>query len=328
MVTESQLEKRDEQATAGSPLPPYVGSGDYCFSHSLHMSLLGSGAPPESLPTTGFIECLTTMPFGHTYLKDAELFFFSGPSPELGLTRAIETLGWECRLERGGSEGEALARLRAAAQHGPVLLGPVDMGYLTYNPNYPYLDGADHYVLVLTVAEDHVVVHDPKGFPCAALPVENLLRAWRAEKIGYVDEPYTQRASFRTVAVRSRPAMIEQTMPFIAANLRRDLWDPGVYGGVPALRMLAHTLRAESPESLATHLLYFALPLGLRHKVDAQTFLMEGGRHEAAGLIARQARLLGQAQYAGVQRAWSSAADLIEQAATIEEDVIAVSESW
>ena len=71
----------------------YVGSGDYCFSNSLHMSLLGSGAPPESLPSTGFLECLTAMPFGYTYLKEAELFFFSGPNPDQGLTRAIETLG-------------------------------------------------------------------------------------------------------------------------------------------------------------------------------------------------------------------------------------------
>ena len=158
---------------------PYVGSGDYCFSNSLHMSLLGSGAPPESLPSTGFLECLTTMPFGYTYLKEAELFFFSGPNPDLGLTRAIETLGWTCQVERGGTEGEALTRLRAAAQHGPVLIGPLNMGSLTYNPNYPYLEGADHYIVVLSVEEDHVFVHDPKGFPCAALPVENLLKLSR-----------------------------------------------------------------------------------------------------------------------------------------------------
>jgi hypothetical protein len=57
------------------------------------MNLLGSGAPAESLSPTGFLEYLTTLPFGYTYLKDAELFFFSGPNPDLGLTRAIETPG-------------------------------------------------------------------------------------------------------------------------------------------------------------------------------------------------------------------------------------------
>jgi len=243
------------------------------------------------------------------------------------LTRALETLGWEYRLERGGDHGEALARLRAAAHQGPVLIGPLNMGYLTYNPSYPYLDGADHYIVVLSVEEDHVVVHDPKGFPCAALPMENLLKAWRAEKlaISYTDEPYTQRAAFRAVEIPSRAAMIEQTVPFIGANLRQELWEPRVYGGVTALRMLAHTLHTGVPEHLATHLLYFALPLGMRHKADAQTFLREGNGCEAAGLIEQQARVLGQAQYAGVQHDWSSVVTLIEQVTALEEQLIAES---
>jgi hypothetical protein len=204
------------------------------------------------------------------------------------------------------------------------------MGYLTYNPNYPYLDGADHYIVVLTVEEDHVLVHDPKGFPCAALPLENLLKAWRAEKlaIAYTDELYTLRAAFRPTQASSRKAMIERTVPFIGANLRQELWGPGVYGGVAALRMLAQTFHTQVPEHLATHLFYFALPLGLRHKVDAQVFLREGNQSEAAGLIEQQARLLGQAQYAGVQHTWSSVAPLIEQVAMLEERLLAVLRSW
>jgi hypothetical protein len=309
---------------------PYIGSGDYCFSNSLHMSLLASGAPAERLPSIGFLECLTTMPFGYTYLKEAELFFFSGPNPDLGLTRAIEMLGWTCRLERGGTEEVALARLRAAVQHAPVLIGPVNMGYLTYNPNHPYLLGADHYIMVLSAEEDQVLVHDPKGFPSAALPVENLLKAWRAEGMDlvYTDEPYTMRAAFQPREPRSRERMIERTLPFMSANLRQERWKPGMYGGIPALRMLAHTFRAEVPEQLAVHLFYFALPLGLRHKVDAQVFLREGNQSEAAELIEEQARLLGQAQYAGVQRSWSEAAALLEQVATLEERLLTVCASW
>jgi hypothetical protein len=45
---------------------PSIGSGDYCFANSLHMSLAAGGAPVESLPSTGFLECLTTLPFGYT----------------------------------------------------------------------------------------------------------------------------------------------------------------------------------------------------------------------------------------------------------------------
>jgi hypothetical protein len=309
---------------------PYIGSGDYCFSNSLHMSLLGSGASAETLPPTGFLECLTTMPFGYTYLKDAELFFFSGPNPDLGLTRAIETLGWTCKLERGGDEEEALARLQAAVQHGPVLIGPLNMGYLTYNPTHTYLLGSDHYIVVLNMEEDHVLVHDPKGFPSVALPVENLLKAWRAEGMDlvYTDEPYTMRTAFRPGEARSRQQMVERTLPHISANLRQELWQPGMPAGVTALRMLAQTFHTEVSEKLAVHIFYFALPLGLRHKVDAQLFLREGNQFEAADLIEEQSRLLGKAQYAGVQHSWAEVATLIEQVATLEERLLNVCQSW
>jgi len=202
------------------------------------------------------------------------------------------------------------------------------MGYLTYNPNYPFNGGADHFLVVLTVEPDHVLVHDPKGFPCATLPFENLLKAWRAERIDYVDETYILRADFRPVETVSRQEMIMRTLPFIRSNVQRDPEGPEVYGGVRALGMLVQTLRTEMPDHLAAHLLYFALPLVVRRKLDAQAFLVEGNRPEAARLIEQQARLLGQAQYPGVQHAWSSVATLIEQVATLEERLIAVCASW
>ena len=307
---------------------PYVGSGDYCYANSLYMSLLGSGANADTLPSPGFLECLTTMPFGNTYLNEARLFFFDGLDPHQGLTRAIETLGWICRLEQGGGEEEVLERLRVAVQHGPALIGPLDMGYLTYNPNYPYSGGSDHFVVVLAVEADHVLVHDPKGFPCVTLPLENLLNAWRAERIGYVDEAYILRAGFQQVETVSRQEMITRTLPFIRLNVQRNAGGPEVYGGVRALHMLVQMLRTEMPKHLAAHLLYFALPLAIRRKLDAQAFLAEGNRPEAARLIEEQARLLGQAQYPGVQRAWSTVAALIERVATLEERLMAVCDSW
>ena len=112
------------------------------------------------------------------------------------------------------------------------------------------------------------------------------------------------------------------------ADLRQELWEPGVYGGVAALHMLAQTFHTHVPEHLATHLFYFALPLGVRHKVDAQVFLREGNQSGATGLIEQQARLLSQTQYAGVQHTWSSVATLIEQVATLEERLLAICQSW
>lgn len=307
---------------------PYVGSGDYCYANSLHMSLLGSRANPDTLPSPGFLECLTTMPFGNTYITGARLFFFDGLDPHRGLTLAIETLGWTCRLEQGGDEQKALERLRAAVQDGPVLIGPLDMGYLTYHPNYRFLGGADHFVVVLGVEAEQVVVHDPKGFPYATLPLDQLLKAWRAERIPYLDEAFTMRSDFHQLKDSSRQEMIARTLPLIRENVLRDPGGPEVYGSLRALRMLAETLSTDVPDQLASHLLYFALPLAVRRKLDAQAFLAEGNQPEVAELLGQQARLLGQAQYPGVQYAWSSVAALIEQVATLEERLIALCTSW
>lgn len=306
----------------------YVGSGEYCYSNSLSMTLLGSGANPDHLPSPGFLECLSTMPFGNTYLTGARLFLFDAFDPHQGLTRAIETLGWTCRLEQGGDEHSALERLRAAVKLGPVLLGPLDMGYLTYHPNASFLGGVDHFVVVLQVEPDHVLIHDPKGIPYATLPCDALLQAWRAERIPYIDETYTMRSQFRPVKAISRKAMIARTLPYIRENVQRDPGGPEVYGSVRALHMFAETLREEVPEHLASHLLYFAIPLAVRRNLDAQAFLVEGKQPEAAELLEQQARLLGQAQYPGVQRSWSAVAALIDQIADVEERFITVSASW
>ena len=71
-------------------LIPYTGKSEYCYSSSLHMcyssslhmSLAGAGAKVRDLPEVGFLECLTTMPFGTMYLhlEDGPLVFFSAPS--------------------------------------------------------------------------------------------------------------------------------------------------------------------------------------------------------------------------------------------------------
>jgi hypothetical protein len=306
----------------------YVGSGDYCFSNSLHMSLVGSGARPETVPSPGFLECLTTMPFGYTYLAAPQLFFFDGLDPDQGLTRALAALGWTCRVERGGDAQAALGRLRVAIREGPALLGPLDMGYLTYQPNYRILGGADHFVVALAVEEQHVVVHDPKGYPYATLPLAALLQAWRAERIGYTADAYTLRAGFHAVEAVSRREMIRRSLPLIRANVQRDPAGPQVYGGIRALRLLVELLRAPVPEQLAGHLVHFALPLAVRRKLDAAAFLGEGELPVAAELVAQQARLLGVAQYLGVQQEWPAVAALVEQVTALEERLLVECGTW
>ena len=304
----------------------YTGNGAYCYANSLYMALREAGAPASELPEPGFIECLTTVPFGTLYLRVGRelLVFFSSSlvNPDQGVTTALDVLGWECREEREGTPEAALTRLGEASARGPVLAGPLDMGALGYLPHHTQLSGSDHFVIVLAVEGDRVRVHDPDGYPYAAMPAAEFLRAWKAERVRYARAPYTMRSAFRQLRRPGRDEMIARTLPVMRTNLAADPGGPDHYGGPRAFRLLAADLRGAVAKRLAGHLTFFAFPLAARRSHDVAAFLREAGRMEAAGLVERKGRCFGDAQYAGVQERWESAADIIEAVADLEEALI------
>lgn len=312
-------------------LTAFTGNAAYCFSNGLHMTLLGSGAAPGTVPEPGFLECLTGMPFGKTYLPKRRTFWPSAPgfSPEQGggLDAAIRTLGWTCETwfadgagpDAGdGAAAEALARLRDGLRGGPALVGPVDCGSLSYSPHAPYMAGADHYVVALALEADGLLLHDPAGAPYAVLPVPDLLAAWRAERIGYKRGAYTLRTAFRQTACVPRRRMIERTLPLARRNAAADPGGPSEYGGGAALTRLAGALRGEVAEAEERHLLGFSFPTAARRAVDAAGFLAEGGNRDAAGLLDRQARLWGRVCAAAAQRRWGEVAGIVGDLAEVE----------
>lgn len=305
----------------------YTGSSAYCYSNSLHMALVGAGADPSEVPDVGFLECLTTQPFGNLFIQsDAgplPLFSNGGMDPDAGLSHALQALGWTCQDSRGGNGGAALARLRAAVQDTPALAGPLDMGHLTHNPRHAGAAGADHFVVVLQVDDAQVRFHDPGGFPFATLPIEQFLLAWRAERVDYAPRPYVLRSGFHQADRRSRQEMIHQGLPAIRAGLVADPGGPVRYGGLRALQLCAEALRAGVSVSLAAHLRGFALPLAARRRADAAVFMEEAGNGTAAGLLAREAHLFGAAQYPAAQGWWQQVACLLDELTAVEETLIA-----
>ncbi|WP_077614701.1 BtrH N-terminal domain-containing protein [Caenibacillus caldisaponilyticus] len=302
----------------------YTGNGHYCYTNSLYMTLEGYGA--EALPGTYFIECLTTMPFGHFYLareKDP-LVFFSGANidPDRGLSLAIETLGWEAEEAFGLSPHEALENLREALQTGPVLAGPVDAGYLTYHPNHRNLSGSDHFVVVLDIVEKQVILHDPAGFPFAPLPMEDFLSAWKADQVVYKRGPYTFRYRFRPVRKTSHQEMIRQTLERIAVNLTFNPDGPVVYGGVKALRLFSEELKKPLSPQLEAHLLWFAFPLAARRALDAARFFKDADRPACAEILVEKAKLFGQANGCAARKEWQEVRRILNALIDLEERLI------
>ncbi len=305
----------------------YTGNGAYCFTNSLHMSLLAAGADRQMLPGPGILECLTTMPFGKMFFQGEQGmgFFPSGPDvhPDLGLDRALDCLGWTCDSWYGGDEAEAVACLRDAVVGGTVLIGPVDMGYLAYNPAAPQAQGSDHYVVALAFDGESVTLHDPAGWPYTHLPLSDFLAAWRADRVGYGDRPYHMRWAFRQAEPRPRGEAVARALPAIRETVVADpggapIWGsggPSVYGGERALRELASALQGGEEARLAGSLVWFALPLAARRLNDAAQFLVEADLAQAGRCADDLARLFGAAQLPAVRQDWPAVARLMDQAA-------------
>lgn len=305
----------------------FTGNSDYCFTHSLHMSLLAAGAARHELPESSFLECLTTMPFGKMYLRleSGPLAFFNSAAvdPGQGLTLALHALGWSCREQCGGPSHLALDRLREALKRAPALVGPVDVGYLTYNPSHHYLSGTDHFIMVLALEDDHVLIHDPWKYPYARLSIPEFLQAWRAERISYKRGAYTLRDHFRCQEKLTRQEMIKRTLPHIRRHIGLELDGPQVYNGVAALRILAEQLRDDHrAKSLLEMLTGFVFPLAGKRSLDAAAFLDEAHLSGAASVMEEQALLVGQAQYLGTHNRWPEVAMVIDELITSEQHLI------
>jgi hypothetical protein len=303
----------------------YAGNGNYCYSNSLYMCLQAADA--VYLPRPHEIECLTLMPFGsHYFEQDSRPQFFPDLfplDPDQGLTMALRHLGWRCEKSSARPDDapeQALARLRLALETGIVLLGPVDMGCLTYNPRARGApSGADHFVVCLALEEDRVLLHDPQGYPFATLGLPDLLQAWQAEQIGYAPGAFTMRWAFQQVESLSPAAVRDRTLNSLRQTLSSAHHTSHHCGGSAALRRVADLLRAADPPGSLKELHHFALPLGARRSQDASGFLSEAKLPEAANALARKAELYGRSQYESVNKNWRKVAQTFESLAEAED---------
>ena len=302
----------------------YSGNSAYCYSNSLRMCLEQAGM--DHLPATGLIECMTGMPFGATFLQLENPLFFPNPTPidpDSGVTSALETLGWECKLWRSNEADAASAKLRGVLSSGPVLLGPLDMGFLSYDPNHQHKRGGDHFVVALKLQGGMVQVHDPQLYPFAILPLDDLIRALYAKDLGYAEQAYTLRFDFQAQRRDTRHAMLDATLQNARELIHAHPAGPVVYGGPGAFTRVSEMLRQDPMGNFIDLLIHFALPVGARRSTDAAYFLEEVGEAETANLFITRAETFGKAQYYGVQQKWDDVAGLFDDLAQIEAEIAA-----
>ena len=319
----------------------YIGNGSYCYADSMAMALDSLGID-EFDPS--FIEVATTVGFGALLMRqgDDTQFFFSHHrmNPDTGMNFAFDSLGyrvltWHADPTDPDDEWnwkEAQARLGDGLRNGAVILGPLDMGYLRYNPFSAHAGGVDHFVLVYGQDERGVMLHDPAGFPYAHLSYADLRQAWRADRISYKRGSYTMRSDITPGRIFARGIIYRTTLHQIARNLSESAAPKWV--GVDellindaALRRLADLFRTQKPDGLRESLSQFGFALAARRQDDTVRFLRaatkalkESAEHltVAADTREAQARLLGAMQVAATGAEWDALADLLTRYADQE----------
>ena len=301
----------------------YTGNSHYCYSNSLHMCLQHAGM--ANLPEPGLLECMTGMPFGALFMQfESPLFFPSHAdlNPNSGLSRALSILGWTCTLWEGDDAETALEALKANLKKGPVLLGPLDLGFLPYDPNHRLKQGGDHFIVVLKLEDDRVQVHDPQFYPYAVLPVDDLMKAWNAADLGYATSAYTLRANFREERQVSTEDMRKATLEKARELINAAPSGPVFFGGSKAFRLAAEVIRGTPPGGFAAMLVHFVLPIGARRCLDAAEFMKSAGQTEVSDCIAKKAESYGLAQYYATQEDWKSTEGLFEELAEVEDRIV------
>lgn len=167
----------------------YFGDAPLCYSNSLAMVLNAYGYSFS----TAYLEALMVMGNGASFIEEDSkhpLVFFDNGLPDRSISNCLNTLGLEYEefyLEdpRCYNLVEIKDKLAKLLKNGPVVIGPVDLGYLTYNPNSIYLNGTDHFVCLYDMDNDYVYLHDPAGYPNMKMSFKELIKAWEAEAINY-----------------------------------------------------------------------------------------------------------------------------------------------
>lgn len=305
---------------------PYIGSGDYCYANATAMLLAASG---ESVAPSR-IEALCGVGLGAFWIDGADLIFFSNlaTSPDKGISQALKLLGFRF-VEKWSQEATPppFEMLRADLLQGPAILGPLDVGFLCYDPSHSNFSGVDHFVLAYGMDDSEIYLHDPAGFPHVALSLEHLELAWKAEHIDYrrgfyrywsamqrCEQP-TEEEVFNH-ALQSFKVVYQASEHIVAHEPWAKSW---AIGHEAILRCADHVRHGNAAPELKSHLTHFMLKLSARRALDFASFFSPNAP-ALATLKYKQAELFGKSHTLAVREGWSSLADTLQGLANLEEE--------
>ena len=292
----------------------YFGDVSLCYSYSLAMALETYGYDFKA----EFLEAIMVMGNGASIVKEDEehpLVFFDNGMPDLSISHSLKILGFDYEdfyLKDGAEVNleEIKGKLETFLSNGPVVLGPLDMGHLTYNPNHTILYGVDHFVTVYDIDGQYLYLHDPAGFACMKVAFSDIIEAWKAEAIDYKRGAYSMWGNFKKVKSPSQTEIYQETARLIRA---RYLDGQSNVLTFYAKAVAEHGLNTEQKQLHQ----YFSFKLAAVRNLYLSKFLKDHDP-EGARLKEELASLFGQAHLSCLKEDYQELAHLLYQIAEVD----------
>ena len=292
----------------------YFGDVSLCYSYSLAMALETYGYDFKA----DFLEAIMVMGNGASIVKEDEehpLVFFDNGMPDLSISHSLKILGfvYEDFYLKDGAEvdlEEIKGKLEMFLSNGPVVLGPLDMGHLTYNPNHTILYGVDHFVTVYALDGQYLYLHDPAGFACMKVTFNDILEAWKAEDIDYKRGSYSMWGNFKKVKSPSQTEIYQETARIIKTRYLNG------QSGVLECYAKAVAENGLNTEQKQLHQ-YFSFKLAAVRNLYLSKFLKD---HDPKGARFKEelATLFGQAHLSCLKEDYQELSNLLYQIAEVD----------
>ncbi|MBA9088190.1 hypothetical protein FHR92_004686 [Fontibacillus solani] len=300
----------------------YVGNGAYCYANSTSMLLdsIGEQVSPS------LIEVLTGVGLGAVWFEQDNMIFFSNGIPHLGVSKALDMLGFTYKECSGRDETEFVEQISAELMKHPIMMGPLDMGFLSYMPNHHYLHGCDHYVLAYWLEDGWVRLHDPAGYPFATLPVSDLIHASKTSRLQYRFYPSDLIYHYWTAPMRLQQRTLNEMYHEAVLYFRevyldadRNALEHGWKTGIDAITTLQrHVQGGKIEPGLQGHLTHFAFQVGARRALNYSEFFQpENPRLSELKLM--QSEVFGTCHSLAVRGDWHAVGESIRSLGEFEE---------
>ena len=292
----------------------YFGDVSLCYSYSLAMALASYGYDFKA----DFLEAIMVMGNGASIVKEDDqhpLVFFDNGMPDLSISHSLKILGFDYEdfyLKDGAEVNleEIKRKLETFLFNGPVVLGPLDMGHLSYNPNHTILYGVDHFVTVYDIDDQYLYLHDPAGFACMKVAFNDILEAWKAEAIDYKRGAYSMWGNFKKVKSPSQTEIYQET-----ARIMKNRY---LNGQNDVLECYAKAVAENglNTEQKQLHQ-YFSFKLAAVRNIYLSKFL-KAHDPEGARLKEKLASLFGQAHLSCLKEDYQELSRLLYQIAEVD----------